>query len=241
MDGDPLNPKSPGALAAAGPLTAPVPTRLRPATIVRDQIITRLSDAFANDVIDVNEFERRVTVAQRSDSVAEIQALVSDLPARPVAAESAPAPAPQRAVVPSHAVKPRGTVFTIMGGVERKGSWTVPRALNVGVLMGGAQIDLREALLPPGTVDIRVAALMGGVEIIVPPNLPVEADGVAIMGGFAHVDRAPADPDPAAPMLRVTGLALMGGVQIEMRLPGESPREARKRRRRERRALQRAR
>jgi hypothetical protein len=79
------------------------------------------------------------------------------------------------------------------------------------------------------------------VEIIVPPNLPVEADGVAIMGGFAHVDRAPADPDPAAPMLRVTGLALMGGVHIEMRLPGESPREARKRRRRERRELQRAR
>jgi hypothetical protein len=79
------------------------------------------------------------------------------------------------------------------------------------------------------------------VEIIVPPNLPVTADGVAIMGGFAHVDRALADPDPAAPMLRVTGLAFMGGVHIEMRLPGESQRQARKRRQRERRALERAR
>jgi hypothetical protein len=44
-----------------------------------------------------------------------------------------------------------------------------------------------------------------------------------------------------APLLRVTGLALMGGVQIEMRLPGESQRDARKRRRRERRELARGR
>ena len=82
---------------------------------------------------------------------------------------------------------------------------------------------------------------MGGVEIIVPPHLPVEAEGVAIMGGFDHVDRAPAEPDPGAPLLRVTGLAFMGGVHIEMRLPGESGRDARKRRRRERRAIERGR
>jgi hypothetical protein len=107
--------------------------------------------------------------------------------------------------------------------------------------MGGAHLDLRDALLPPGTIEVRVAALMGGVEIIVPPNLAVEAEGVSIMGGFDHVDRAPAEPDPGAPLLRVTGLVLMGGVHIEMRLPGESSRDARKRRKRERRDLARAR
>jgi hypothetical protein len=228
-----------GQRSRGGVLAPPGPARLQPATIMRDQTIARLSDAFATDVIDVDEFERRVTVAQRSDSLAEIQSLVADLPVR---ASGALAPAsPARAVVPAGPIRRRGTLFTIMGGVERRGSWNVPRTLNVGVLMGGAKLDLRDAWLPPGTIELRVAALMGGVEIIVPPHLAVEAEGVAIMGGFDHVDRAPTEPDPQAPLLRVTGLALMGGVQIEMRLPGESSREARKRRRRERRARERAR
>jgi hypothetical protein len=218
-------------------LAQPAAAKLQPATIIRDQTIARLSDAFANDLIDVDEFERRVTVAQRSDTLADIQALVADLPASPAPVTTSPAPAPAtRSMVASGATRASGTVFTIMGGVERKGSWTVPRSLNVGVIMGGAHLDLREASLPPGPIEVRVAALMGGVEIIVPPNLPVEAEGVSIMGGFDHVDRAPADPDPGAPLLRVKGLALMGGVHIEMRLPGESSREARRRRKRERRA-----
>jgi hypothetical protein len=220
-------------------LAAPAPAKLRPATIIRDQTIARLSDAFANDLIDVDEFERRVTVAQRSDTLADIQALVADLPARAAPPASSPAPAPvpaARSMVAAGGTKPSGTVFTVMGGVERKGRWTVPRSLNVGVVMGGAHLDLREAWLPPGPFEVRVAALMGGVEIIVPPNLPVEAEGISIMGGFDHIDRAPSEPDPGAPLLRVKGLAFMGGVHIEMRLPGESSREARKRRKRERRA-----
>ena len=62
--------------------------------------------------------------------------------------------------------------------------------------MGGATLDFREARLPEGEVEIRVGALMGGVEIIVPPTLAVESNGAAIMGGFEHVDRAPATAEP---------------------------------------------
>jgi hypothetical protein len=75
---------------------------------------------------------------------------------------------------------------------------------------------------------------MGGIEIVVPPGLAVQMHGSAIMGGFQDVNRAPANPDPDAPLLRVHGLTMMGGVSVSMRLPGESERSAA---RRERRAL----
>jgi hypothetical protein len=215
--GQPLSPRAASAVA------------LRPPTELRDRVIGVLSDAFARGTLDVDEYERRVTVAHRSDVAAEVEALVADLPA------PAAAPAASRAVVPAALVRPSGLVLSIMGGTERHGTWTVPRTLNVLSLMGGTRLDLREARLPAGVVDMRVAAMMGGVEIIVPPELAVEANGAAIMGGFQHVERASADPDPAAPLLRVTGLAVMGGVHIEMRLPGETERQARKRRKRERR------
>jgi hypothetical protein len=205
----------------------------RPSTAARDRVIALLSDAFATDALEVEEFERRVTVAHRSDSLIEVERLVADLPAPRT---SGAPPAPARALVPATQVRRSSTVFSIMGGAERAGAWTVPRTLNVIAVMGGTQIDLREARLPAGPVDVRVFSMMGGVEIIVPPNLAVEANGGAIMGGFEHVERAPAEPDPAAPLVRVSGLAMMGGVHIEMRLPGETEREARRRRRRERKA-----
>jgi hypothetical protein len=66
----------------------------------------------------------------------------------------------------------------------------------------------------------------------------VESDGFALMGGFEHSGGSPASPDPSAPLLRISGLAIMGGVDIQVRLPGESARDA-KRRLRETRKLQR--
>jgi hypothetical protein len=53
------------------------------------------------------------------------------------------------------------------------------------------------------------------------------------------MERRPPEPDPDRPVLRVTGLAIMGGVAIETRLLGESERDAHRRRKRERKALKR--
>ncbi len=227
MDGKRANP---GVLASQG--GAPLGRPVRPTVAERDAFIGRLGDAFANGVLDVEEFERRVTLAHQADSRGDLDALVVDLPRPSRATEPAP-PTPVRDLVPPREVKASATVFTAMGGVERKGPWTVPRTLNVLTVMGGASLDFREARLPEGDVEIRVAAFMGGVEIIVPPTLAVESNGAAIMGGFEHVDRAPAAVEPGATVLRVSGITMMGGVHIETRLPGETSRQARKRRKRE--------
>jgi hypothetical protein len=85
----------------------------------------------------------------------------------------------------------------------------------------------------PGVTELHVYTLWGGVEVIVPPGMNVESHGIGILGGFEHApDRS---PDPTAPTLRVTGLAVMGGVDITVRHAGESARDARRRRRQERR------
>ncbi len=204
----------------------------------RERAIAALSEAFANDALDVEEFERRVTRAHTSESAEEITALTADLPATttalaPAAVALAPAVAGGEAAFE--------TVYAIFGGVDRRGGWIVPRRWRVVATFGGAQLDLREARFPTGVIDLEVRAVFGGVQIIVPPGLAVEVHGTAIMGGFQNVNRAPAHPDPDAPLLRIHGLAFMGGVEITMRLPGESERQAHLRRkvesRQERRSL----
>ena len=192
----------------------------------RERAIATLSDGFANDTLDVDEFERRVTLAHTSDSPQEIAALTADLPAATSAlAKATVALAPATA---DQGGTPE-TVYAIFGGVDRRGAWNVPRRWRVLAAFGGAQLDLREARFPTGVIDLEVKAVFGGVQIVVPPGLAVEVHGTAIMGGFQNVNRAPAHPDPEAPLLRIHGLALMGGVDITMRLPGESERQAHRR------------
>jgi hypothetical protein len=194
----------------------------------RERVIAALQEHFAHDLLDVDEFERRVTVAQTSEVAAEIDALVADLPAL----AAAPAPA-TRALVPASDVRPSQTAFAIMSSTRRAGPWKVPRQMLVRGVMSSTVLDFREARFPSGAVDVEIRSLMSSVEIIVPPGLAVETHGSAIMGSFEEVDRAPAHPDPDAPLLRVHGLVVMSSVEIMMRLPGETGSDAWRRQRRE--------
>jgi hypothetical protein len=206
----------------------------QPLSHTRQVTVDALCEHFANDVMSVEEFERRVGAAHRAQTVDDLKELLRDLPGGDLPAvagkASVPAPLPQRRVTAAAHVPAREIVVAVMGGATRKGRWTAARTNLALSIMGGSQLDFREAALGPGVTDVKVFALMGGVEIIVPPGVNVESRGIGIMGGFDHVtDYEQNDPD--APTLRVTGFALMGGVEITVRNPGESKRDARRRRR----------
>ena len=211
------------------PLQAPVPLER-----ARERTIQELCAHFAADHLDAAELETRLDQAHRATALTDFRVLVADLP---VLAE-APVSGPLIARAPE--VPARRTIVSIMGGTSRKGAWTPPRHLHVLAVMGGAELDFREARFGPGTTTVTIFAAMGGVEIIVPPGLQVESEGIAIMGGFEHHGGTLSAPDPSAPVLRIGGLALVGGVDVKMRLPGETARDA-KRRIREAKKLQRRR
>ena len=103
--------------------------------------------------------------------------------------------------------------------------------------MGGAELDFREVQLPPGVTEVTLVCVMGGAEVIVPPGMNVDTGGFAIMGGFGHRQGGPALTDPNTPVLRIDGFALMGGVDLVVRLPGESAKDTKQRERAEQRRL----
>jgi hypothetical protein len=116
----------------------------------------------------------------------------------------------------SEIVPAREAVVAIMGASERKGAWVVPREMRVVSVMGGVGLDLREAQFAEGVTEIEVFALMGGVDILVPTGVRVEATGMGILGGFG-ISGADADPGPNAPVLRISGVALLGGVDAKLK------------------------
>jgi hypothetical protein len=190
----------------------------------REATITRLCEHFARDHMGAYELERLIDRAHAAVAPADLAALLKGLP------ELADPAGPSRITLEE--VEASGRVIALLGGAERRGGWTPPRRLDVIACMGGVVLDFRDARLASGVTEVRVFTLMGGVEIIVPPELPVSANGIGIMGGFGHSAESGVTP-ATGPRLRITGAALMGGVDISARLPGESPRDARRRRRRE--------
>jgi hypothetical protein len=190
----------------------------------QERAIAQLSDAFAHDRLEVEEFEQRLTLVHRAASIAEVHRTVSDLVDTGIEVEWRPSPA--AVVLAPETALATDSVTAVFGGIERRGPWRVPRRLNVVATMGGIALDFRDAVLGPGVTEIHVRAVFGGIEIIVPPDLPVEVSGAAIFGGFGHVDRMPAQADPGRPTLRVRGVAVFGGVSVETRLPGESEADA---------------
>jgi hypothetical protein len=148
-----------------------------------------------------------LTVAHRARTAQDLAVLTTDLAAPP-----AEVPAAQALTLASDSPA-WGSALATFGGTRRNGAWTVPHHLQATAICGGVELDLREAPLPAGTVDVEVTAVFGGVQIMVPPNLAVEIRGSAILGGFDQMDRAPPAPDPNPPVLRIHGTAVMGGVK----------------------------
>jgi hypothetical protein len=211
----------------------------RPLNQTRDVTIEALCEHFANDAMSVEEFERRVEVAHQAETVEEIKALLRDLPGGdvpmvPTAKVPAPAPKQEFGVTAAAHVKDQAFVVACLGGATRKGRWTPARKNYAIAVMGGTELDFREAIFGPGITELQVFAIMGGVEIIVPPGLTVESHGVAIMGGFDHLADTTQPDSMEGPVLRISGVACMGGVDVTVRHPGETAREARRRRKLER-------
>jgi hypothetical protein len=133
----------------------------------RDQAVDELCEHFAAGHIELETLEERLSAVEKAVSEAELSELVKDLPALPtVAGETAPvAVRTQEAAV---AVRPagRGWALALMGGASRKGVWTPPRRLNAVAVMGGVELDFRDAQLPAGETHVTAVALMGGIEIV---------------------------------------------------------------------------
>jgi hypothetical protein len=203
----------------------------------RERTVAQLAEHFASDHLDTAEFERRLDRVYQSTTLEQLRELEADLPE--LEARTAVEPAEPGSRLPRAAeseVRDRQMVVAVLGGTERKGTWVPARSIDVLAIMGGVGLDFREARFAAGVTNVNILAIMGGVEILVPPGIRVESNGIGILGGFESLDQS-APPD--APTLRLTGAAIMGGVEIAERLPGESAKQRKVRQREEQRRLKR--
>lgn len=191
---------------------------LRASDADRERVAERLREAVAEGRLDMAEFQERLDTTYKARTYGELEPVTRDLPdaAGPAAAPAVPAGTGAWAERIGGAATSSGGV-AIMAGFTRKGAWTVPRRFTCFAFCGGGEIDLREANFEASEVVINCVAVMGGIDVLVPPGVEVVVRGNGFMGGFDH--RLGDQPgDPGAPRVIVTGFAFWGGVGVRRKL-----------------------
>jgi hypothetical protein len=189
------------------------PSGLRAADSDRERVAEVLRQAAGDGRLTLDELDERLGRAYAAKTYAELEPITSDLPQ--AAADPRGSPAATMAWASGRTGgKPTSRFgIAIMGGFRRRGHWVAPRHFTALALMGGGEIDLRDAAFAEGELTIRALALMGGIHIIVPDGAELHVHAIGIMGG---VDEPGATPvQPGAPRITVVGLALMGGIEIK--------------------------
>ncbi len=116
--------------------------------------------------------------------------------------------------------------LAIMGAVEKNNAgWELESAEYVA-LMGGIELDIRQATFSDREINLGLSVIMGGITVIVPEDVAVTCEGTAVLGGIDLMGRGSGgivgsatmqsgDLQSADKILNLNCLSILGGIEIK--------------------------
>jgi hypothetical protein len=168
----------------------------------RDATVQRLQVAFAEGRLADVEFDERMRSALAARTHAELDELLTDLPASTT-------PVGHRPAGPVEGPKPGRYAVAYKRGIRHAGRWRVPGRFNAIVYKGSGELDLRAAELTEPITTILAVAYKSDIEIIVPPGVRVEVNGFGVTRDEDWAGELAAD----APVVHIRAFAYKGLVE----------------------------
>jgi hypothetical protein len=185
---------------------------LRVSDAERDEVVRSLGDHAAVGRLTLDELEDRSGRALTAKTRGELATLTSDLPRQAGQAGGSDLVLSRK--------KPVRWMVAILSGSRRRGRFRVAGSINSVAIMGGNEIDLREAEIEGGELTVNLIAFMGGAEVYVPDSVELDVGGFSFMGGHEEVGSERL-PRPGAPLIRIRVYNVMAGASI-YRLPPQA-------------------
>jgi hypothetical protein len=178
----------------------------------RDKVIDQLKLSFTQDLLEQDDFEKRIKIAVNTRNKNDLVSLVDDLPEMKEVQKITPEKAPQVHINRGN-IKDNAKIYSILSGVERKGVWKPARKTAIAAVLGSMVLDYTRAELPPGVTEIDIQCILGSVEIYVPPGVNVENHCFAVLGSVE--DKSTPAEQSHSTTLRITGVAVLGSMEIK--------------------------
>jgi predicted membrane protein len=114
------------------------------------------------------------------------------------------------------------SMLSVLGSDQRASNDTIFRGGEITSVLSGTQLDLRQAVIEPGSeAAINIFILLGGHELWVPQGWKVVVEVMPILGGVedkrlrAVLNAAVGTATGAAPRLVLRGMVVLGGLTIK--------------------------
>jgi hypothetical protein len=105
-------------------------------------------------------------------------------------------------------------------GIELRSRAAAFRGGTAKAILGGLELDLREATLAPEGGRLEVEAILGGAEILVPEGWRIRfAPPRTLLGGVDYPNDGEAMPSSDEPELELALHAVLGGIEVKQKAP----------------------
>jgi hypothetical protein len=168
-----------------------------------------LAEAFARDLITIEELEKRLHLVQAAHSNGEIRGYLADLPRDlldPVRTQD------YTDVSIPDAQRSKKKYLTVLSSSVLRGKQLKRKSIRAKVILGEQILDYSKTVLEPGRYFVDLKTVLGETRIIVPPEYAVTTEIRNVMSEIR--DSTEKEPDAATPEIVITGKVILGSVKI---------------------------
>ena len=157
---------------------------MRPSDADREVVIEALRRHCGDGRLSLDEVAERSLVVWSAESADDLVRVTADLPAAGV----------------------ERRVSGVLSKGEQAGRWRTGDRLRARAVVGACDADLRRL---EGDVDVRATAVLGSVDVVVPPGTEVELSGWGLLASRKVRVR-----DGGGPRVSVRAVAVLGTVRV---------------------------
>lgn len=183
----------------------------------RADVVALLTSAASEGRITQQEFDERHQAATNATTFDDLIPLTRDLitqQRQQLVDPTAATDPTQTRIDTSHVSDDADRIAAVFGGVSRKGRWRLRKLTKILTLFGGAELDLRDAVMEDRQCTLDVFCMFGGIELRLPPGITVRDETAAIFGG---TEIKSGELDPSAPTIVIKGFVAFGGVEAKVK------------------------
>ncbi len=175
-----------------------------------------LAEAFALDLITMEELEKRLSLVQASQSNSEITGYLKDLPENLATLGSEDAD--NKDIIDPDTGLSQNRELTVLSSNTLCGSRLKHKKIHTKVILGEQTLDYSRTILKPGKYYINLTAVLCETRIIIPPEYTVTSKLSNILSEVKS--RTTHTPAVNAPEIILTGKAILSSVTIKEKSSG---------------------
>ncbi len=178
----------------------------------RERLVEILTRRFTDDELSMEEYEGLMGRIAEAKTLESLETLEFELYEG------------QRGAASERSEPGRGATFmeesqvqscvAVLSERQHRGAWLAKQNVASFTLLATQIFDLRDQDLPPGPTVLEVFALLGSVEVIVPPSLSVRMEVTPVLGDATLKRGVNARERSGEPVLVITGAAILGSVTV---------------------------